>query len=266
MKFPKNRIKRFKIYYNHYKQFGFTFINSFLAGRKQKTVYLFNCLIEYTDRFWLLHGLQEIFIDQVYAFKSVSHSPRIIDCGSNIGLSVIFFKRTFPQSRITAFEPDKRNFEILNKNLNAFQFKDIELVNKAIWKENAVLRFNSFASVGSKLSSSQDSTSHNTIAVEAVALSNYLKEPIDFLKIDIEGAEYEVLSSCEPYLKNVNHIFIEYHSFPGESQVLSDLLKILTNAGFRYYIRQAWEQFKYPYIHRETKMFDLQLNIFGYRD
>src|SRR5688572_8635835 len=48
----------------------------------------------------------EIFKRGIYRFETPSESPQIIDCGANIGLSVIYFKRLFPAARITAFEAD----------------------------------------------------------------------------------------------------------------------------------------------------------------
>lgn len=88
---------------------------------------------------------------------------------------------------------------------------------------------------------------------------------IDFLKLDIEGAEFEVIASCKEYLKNVKNLFIEYHSLPTEKQRLHELLQIVQEAGFRYYMKEAWENLKYPFVNRNPAMFDLQLNIFAYR-
>ena len=54
--------------------------------------------------------------------------------------------------------------------------------------------------------------------VKTVRLKNFLHRSIDFLKIDIEGAEYEVLKDCEEFLFNVDKIFVEYHSIYNEEQ------------------------------------------------
>jgi FkbM family methyltransferase len=265
MKYIRKKFQSINHYYKFLQNFGLTFVSSLVKGKKTKTVLLFSKPINYTNRFWFLHSMQELFIEKVYLFKSSSESPCILDCGANIGLSVIFFKQLFPKARIKAFEPDPMNFEVMHKNIASFDFANVELFNKAVWSKDDRLKFSSYGSVGSKLSSSQPANAKSTIEVAAVPLSAYLNEPIDFLKIDIEGAEYEVLLSCEQYLHNVKNIFIEYHSLPDEPQMLGDLLKILTREGFRYYIRQAWENFKHPYVNRQTKMFDVQLNIFAFR-
>jgi hypothetical protein len=48
----------------------------------------------------------ELFLSQVYAVHKLPDRPYIIDCGGNIGLSVIWFKQRYPQARITVFEAD----------------------------------------------------------------------------------------------------------------------------------------------------------------
>jgi len=254
------------LYYRLYKQLGFRFLSSVLIKTVPKKSMLFNRQIHFTDEFWFFHSLQEIFIERVYLFKSQKNSPLIIDCGANIGLSIIYFKQLFPESAIVAFEPDPLNFQILKNNIEKYDFTNVQLLNKAVWKKDDVLTFSASGSVGSRLVD-VNSDSEKSIKVESVALSRFLSNnQVDFLKIDIEGAEYEVLFSCKDKLSNVQNIFIEYHSMPNERQSLADILNLLQQAGFRYYIRQAWENLKYPYINQETGMFDLQLNIFAYRN
>ena len=86
------------------------------------------------------------------------------------------------------------------------------------------------------------------------------------LKIDIEGAEYEVLKDCSSELFRVKKIFIEYHSWNNSEQRLSEILAILEENKFRYYIEDIGKR-KHPFIEngKDLKM-DLQLNIFGYKD
>jgi FkbM family methyltransferase len=264
MKNIRKFLRKARTIYSYSKIFGWDFAQSWYLNSDSKQIKIFGKKLAYADRFWLLHGLKEIFIDKVYLFKSTSNSPLILDCGANIGLSAIFFKQTHPNARVVAFEPDPSNFALLNENVKTFSLKDVELVNKAIWKEDTVLSFSSFGNVGSKIVSAE--TVDNVISVPAVSLSSYLKNNIvDFLKIDIEGAEYEVLKSCVDDLKNVQNLFIEYHSLPTDPQILAEMLLLLRNAGFRIYIKEAWENLKKPFISQKTVMFDLQLNIFAYR-
>ncbi len=95
-----------------------------------------------------------------------------------------------------------------------------------------------------------------------VALDDLIKDPVDFLKMDIEGAEAEVICSSKK-LHHISNIFIEYHSLKGEEQQLGVILEKLRSNGFRYYIHH---QFCSPKPFTEEKYqvgMDLQLNIFA---
>ncbi len=223
---------------------------------------LFGKSIKIIDSFWYLFSIKEIFIDGIYKFNTKKNDPLIIDCGANIGLSVIYFKKLFPDSLIIAFEPDPVNFIILKSNLIEFNLHDVEVIPKAVWINEKPLFFKKNGSIGGHLINHE---CNNSIKIETVCLRNYLNRNIDFLKIDIEGSEYDIIKDCEDLLVNVKNIFVEYHSFPDNPQMIGELLIILRNAGFKTYIKEAWENMKNPYIEQIGGYFDLQLNIFGYR-
>jgi FkbM family methyltransferase len=226
------------------------------------TTTLFGKKIEINSPFWYIHGLNEIFVEEVYKFNSSKKSPNIIDCGANIGLSVLYFKRLFPESQITAFEADAEIAKILTKNLSSFRLDDVNIISKAVWNENTTLLFKSDGSVGGQIT---NDISEQATKIETVRLKDYLTVPVDFLKIDIEGAEYEILIDCKDNLHDVQNIFVEYHSFLKNEQMLDKILLILKNAGFRYYIKEAWNNQHRPYVNTRNSHYDLQLNIFGYR-
>jgi hypothetical protein len=230
---------------------------------KSRTTFL-NKEIEFVDSTTYIYGINEIFKTNIYKFNASSNEPLIIDCGANIGLSVIYFKQLYPHAIIKAFEPDPKIFNTLTFNVNSFGFKEVELFQKAIWKQNETLQFKQEGGFSGRIPMANDE--HNIIEVEAISLQEIIaNKKIDFLKIDIEGAEYEVLKSCKDNLQNVEHIFIEYHSHQDEKQTLHEILEILTNQGFRYHILEAFTR-KKPFIDNETMLgMDLQLNIFGTR-
>src|SRR6186713_2563277 len=60
---------------------------------------LFNKQLYFYSASELLHGLKEIFVEHIYKQK-LSDKPYIIDCGANIGMSVIYMKQQFPQAEI----------------------------------------------------------------------------------------------------------------------------------------------------------------------
>jgi FkbM family methyltransferase len=263
MKIIKNKIKKY-LEFRKYKKLGLSYSEfSSLKNRSNKSKSnLFGKEIRITDSFWYLHSLNELFVDEVYLFNSKNTIQKIIDCGSNIGLSIIFFKRMYPNSTIIAFEPDNDIFNISKYNLNQFGINDVELYQKAVWINEEPLTFAKTGSLGGHIVQEK---AENTIEIQTVRLKDLLGENIDFLKIDIEGPEYDILKDCGESLKNIDNIFVEYHSFSENPQMIGELLILLKNAGFKVYVKEAWENMKKPYLERRGPYFDLQLNIFGYR-
>jgi hypothetical protein len=80
--------------------------------------------------------VEEIFIEQVYDVNVKTSSPVIIDCGSNIGISVLYFKIVFPGSTIRAFEPDTLTHDLLKKNIEANNLSGVQVFNCALSDQN----------------------------------------------------------------------------------------------------------------------------------
>jgi FkbM family methyltransferase len=220
--------------------------------------------IHFNAPFWFLHSVDELFVEEVYRFNAQTETPYIIDCGANIGLSVLYFKELYPKAEVLAFEADPFIHSILQKNIGAHQHQNVELVNAAVWNEKTTLRFQSEGSVGGKINLEGKGTG-NEVEVPTIRLKDYLNRPVDFLKIDIEGVEYQVLKDCKDSLQQVKNLFIEYHIMPGERQHLHEVLAWVHEAGFTYYIREAWHNMTYPFTGGINEFFQMQLNIFCYR-
>jgi FkbM family methyltransferase len=211
-----------------------------------------------------LSAFREIFANRCYAFKSAGIKPRILDLGANIGLSVLFFKTEYPGAEIEAFEADPAIFGYLQKNIFGNGWDDVRLINSAAWHENTVLQFEVEGADGGRVARSGG---ENVVNVSAIDISEFMSDKhYDFMKIDIEGAEVGVLSRCRDKLKNVDHLFVEYHSVIGWPQRLHELLEILTSAGFRYHIHSPNPTSR-PFMGTDLIIdYDLLLNIFAWRD
>lgn len=224
---------------------------------------LLNKEILISDSKWYLPTLREIWENEIYKFESSNRSPYIIDCGANIGLSVIYWKHLFPESKVVAFEPDPNIFQMLNKNIKTFNYHDVETRQMAVWTSETELSFRPDNSVGGKLEIGI--SRKNCITVKTFRLSDLLSQKVDMLKIDIEGAEYDVLMDCADNLHFVDRLFVEYHGELRKTQKLHQLLALFQNCGFRYHIKEA-NPVKHPFIHTELNTyFDLQLNIYAFR-
>lgn len=216
--------------------------------------------LTFVDSITFLEGLREIFEDTIYNFHSTNKYPYIIDCGSNIGMSIIYFKQKFPSAEIIGFEPDEKIFSILDNNIKNFGFGNVKLINKAVWKEEGSINFRIEGGYSGRIALSEDT---RTQKVETIDLMPFLDRSVDFLKMDIEGAECEVLLNIKEKLANVKKIFIEYHSPKNEHQRLDEILSTIMHGGFRYYIKEAFVP-QNPYLQADDlDDMDLQLNIFG---
>lgn len=222
--------------------------------------------LEVPDVASFLAQYKEIFVHEIYRFRSTNDSPVILDCGSNIGMSCLYIKSIFPKAKITAFEADPKIAAILKGNLQRNRFSDVNVIQSAVWIENGTITFHSEgADAGSLNAGDAKSTA---VTVPCVAMKDILAQHphVDFLKFDIEGAELDVLQSCRSELGRVEMMFVEYHSLTNQPQRLDEVLKLIQEAGFRYHIHSIVDR-KSPYInHPEPdSQFDVQLNIFCFR-
>ncbi len=203
---------------------------------------------------------KEMFVDEIYKFSSDTDEPVIFDCGANVGTSCLYFKQLFPNAKIKAFEADPMIANILKSNLSKNGIDDIEIINKAVWIDDSGIEFGSEGADGDSINSIS-----NKIKIETIRLKDFLEKEkkVDLLKIDIEGAEYQVLKDCNNSLNSVQNLFVEYHSWNNDNQKLSEILKIFEDNQFRYYIEDLSKR-KQPFInHAKEQNMDLQLNIFG---
>ena len=221
------------------------------------------------DAFSFLYQLKEIFADEFYAFKTEESSPGretvIFDCGANIGTSVVYFRQQHPTARIVAFEADPVIGQILTENLRQNHIEGVKVIQKAVWTDENGISLGGTEADGGSVFSTEAAR-----PVPSVRLRDWLlREPrIDMLKMDIEGAELAVLADCADALTNVRAMFVEFHAYIGHRQGLADLLTVLENSGFRYYIDTSQYR-RSPLInhrYRNSTDMDLQLNIFAYRE
>ena len=215
--------------------------------------------IDLADSLSFVAGYEEIFRRENYKVDFSTDDPFIIDCGSNIGLSIIYFKNRFPKAKIIGFEPDPKIFAILKKN--TARFKDLTLYNKAVSKEKGRLSFESEGGFSGRLNN--EASGKNVIAVDAVPLSPYIDRKVDLLKIDIEGAEYGVLQEIQPKMGMIDRIFVEYHSLNNRHQNLDLILSILKKEGYRLHIKEAFTA-RHPFIDVPVVAgMDNQLELYG---
>lgn len=253
-----------------YREVGIGWIQEKIIKHRQtispKSITINGKKVNYLRDEEIVHCLKEIFFEKSYAFETNKENPYIIDCGSHIGMSILFYKTTFKSATIKGFEPDKVNFEILKKNINGWGYSDIEIFPNPVWNNNEEIIFETEGAMGGKINPNQ-SDKKLTQKLKAIRLADLLNTEIDFLKIDIEGAEFEVILDCKEKLHFVKNLFIEFHSNFQEEYKLVEILSILKNSGFNFYIKEANNIYPIPFSKKKSNSpFDIQLNIFATRD
>jgi len=214
-----------------------------LSPRTEGLTHVTGGAVEFVDAPSFLSSFEAIYLRKVYHFVEPSGSPRILDCGANIGLATLYFLQQFEKPRITAFEPDPRIFQILKKNARGHRSEGLQLIESAVSTSDQPLRFLPDGSDGGRVAEDGEST----IEIPACRLRDFLDEQIDFLKMDIEGAEFDVIHDCQDRLGNVKRLFVECHC-EGSTSRLADLLSTLSSSGFNYHIFSRAEPVK-PFAH-----------------
>jgi len=177
--------------------------------------------------FFILH---EIFTCVVYAIpaKWLGRVATVVDLGANVGLTTLFFAPSFPDARYVCVEPNPANAAVLRRNV-AWLGPRAEVVEAAVTDQSGQVAFddNRPSYDGHIAGPGQTGRMVRCCTLDEIAASCGL-DRIDVLKIDIEGAEREVLRGNPACLRDVGVIIIELHG--GYS--LSDLENDLAPFGF----------------------------------
>jgi FkbM family methyltransferase len=215
--------------------------------------------IEIHDASSFLNQWDEIFVHEIYAFQAATTKPVIVDCGANMGLGVLYFKKRFPQATVIAFEADQAIAQVVQKNVQQNKLTNVTVYAAAAWTAAGTISFDADGAQGGQ-------AGQGTIQIPAMRLRDELLkyERIDFLKMDIEGAEHAVLHDCQDALERVDHLFVEYHSRTDQPQQLHELLRLLTQHQFRYTLRGGITQS--PLLDTTVENgFDMMIDIFAKR-
>ena len=191
--------------------------------------------VNFVDGLSFLYQFQDIYIDRVYEFSTSQKNPLILDCGGNVGLSVIWFKHKYPQSRIHVFEADPDIAQTLTKNIQSLQLENVAITTAAVWTNNGQVNFANDGADGGCISEKA------TRQVAAVRLADCITEPVDLLKLDIEGAEFDVIQDLitSGKIQQVQRIICEIHNRDASCKQFAEVLTGLSQAGFNLSISQA---------------------------
>jgi len=188
--------------------------------------------LDYVSGLELATFIDQILVRRLNDFIPDNDHPVILDCGANIGFSVLNYKRQFPNPRIIAFEPDPQFAPVLRRNLERNGAGDVQIVEAAVWVRKGETKWFCEGIDGSHIVDSNTEQS-DAVVVRTVDLADYLTDVVDLLKLDIEGAEYQVVTHLGSRLQNVKNILIECHLDQTKIIPFTKMLEALVDAGFK---------------------------------
>lgn len=199
--------------------------------------------VSYSSLDLLRYTYREIFVDRLYAIESPKPGMRIIDAGANTGLAMLFFKLVAPDCHITCFEPDPLNCELIRVNVRNNGLRDVSVRNAALSDADGTATMYANAALTGDTAQSLSRTFRTSLAdapsaireyeAPALSLKPFLRDPVDILKLDIEGAEGRVICSLGDSLRDVGCVLMEYH-YLHEGNRLHDIIGRLEDAGLDF--------------------------------
>lgn len=204
------------------------------------------------------HGItiRQNFVDKdvvFYVLQEQYHLPPkeavlrsnsvILDLGSNIGLTVAHLKNKYPLAKIIGYEMNQENYLLAVKNTR--KYSNVQIVNTAVWIEDATVTYAKEANFDSYtiVSKSNNNTNSQLVTVPCLQLSTIFKnhnlDYVDYLKMDIEGAEVAILEASDlSWMQKVGVMNIEMHL--DKEDDLTHFTSIITQQGFK-----VWKDHKH---------------------
>lgn len=185
--------------------------------------------------------INEIWIDRIYTRWpgfSIRDGWVVVDLGGQKGIFSVLAAKSAKAVKVYTFEPAPESFASLRRNLELNALPDVKVFNVAVSSRDgeAILHLAAESGCNSFFLRS-DVALRGDVKVETWSMAKLLKRlptPINLLKIDIEGVEYDALLSCSAQdLKRVERIALEYHDdYIPTGHSSSQLIQFLEETGF----------------------------------
>jgi FkbM family methyltransferase len=225
----KNKIRCF--YYNHLIKTGFR--SSYKKGHFN-FIFKDKISIKCRETIW---DNTAISLSGYLARYRPQKGDVVIDCGAGRGEFAIYAaKLVGNQGKVIAFEPDKVNYQKLLENIKLNELSNVVTLTSGVWSKDAKLKFCDQHSDYSSFM--ENSVSGSATEVDVINLSNEMKRrgigKVNFIKMDIEGAEIEAIKGCKQILmdNNVHLAIATYHIVDGQ-KTCHKIEEILRQYGYK---------------------------------
>ena len=238
---------------------------SLLTGKKtsQRMVLLRQPKLKFSVRSAMdVWSIKETFLDEFYTKYGVQVQDgwTVIDIGAGVGDFSIYAAYSNPTATIYAFEPFPGSYELLRKNLVSNYIENVHTFQLAVWHSDGELLLegteNEPLQITSETSDSGDEAIPESV-VQATALDTILEkhgiEEVDLIKLDCEGAEYDILMKAPSSVLNmIKRIIMEYHDLDAERSHMQ-LVQFFENHGFRVrrFRNPVHDHIGYLYVEQE---------------
>jgi FkbM family methyltransferase len=187
------------------------------------------------------HNRSDLYmIDEIWAFRKydyfgfrVNAGDVVVDIGANIGTFSLYAAKACGASRVISFEPFPDNYRMLSKNVETNQLSNVTFVNEAVAGQSG-LRTLKLDPADSGSHSLVWDSSERAIEVKCCTLNDVFERfslaKIDYLKMDCEGSEYEILENATSRLQQISRISMETHTTADRKA--EDIEKLLRAHGF----------------------------------
>lgn len=173
--------------------------------------------------------IDDIYLKDGYRFEPTGPAPIILDGGGNIGLSALWFRKSYPNAEITVYEADPQLAKVIRSNLAQAGITDVRIEPCALWIANGPLAFAGEGDDSGHLVSDGGRT------VEARDIAEAVGQGVDLLKLDIEGAEFACLNHLMQTgaIDRVQRLVAELHINQANFDQALEVLAGLRSHGFR---------------------------------
>jgi len=184
-----------------------------------------------------LMALTNVWMIKEYEIEKfcIKNDDVIIDIGAHIGLFSLLVSKSCPNGKIFSYEPIKKNFNLLINNLESNKLKNVFPFNLAVSKESSKIKLflDSDDSAHSLFGKNNEFETVQSISLDKIFDTNNI-DSCKILKLDCEGAEYEIIESLpKQYFTRIENIIMEYHFADSEPELVKNLIQKIKNMGFK---------------------------------